>query len=147
MIRYKESPDKLQRIANKMTEKYFPGLKEASIKVILDTKKKRVKGDLRFGELKLVDDLNRFFTAQDDFKGYDFVMIIDNMLFENVVNWEDIKRVIFHELNHGGIDDKGKFKIKPHDFEGFYSEIDFNKDDPDWIERLGEDLEEMYSEE
>jgi hypothetical protein len=141
--RYEEAPDSLQKMINFMKNKKFPSIKGAKIKALLDSKPKKTKGKYRLAELRLSDEFIKFFSGILEDSPYDYVMIFDKALLGEIEN-SDKKRIIFHELNHGFKDDNDKYKIIPHDFEGFYSEIEYNKDDPEWAIRLGNQMEILH---
>ena len=147
-MRYEDAPNYVTRIVKQQIKKHFPVLQEFNVKVVLDTKGMKSKGRRIFGKLKKADDLNRFLTQSEEtaFQGYHFIMILDKVLVTTQPK-SDTKRVTFHELNHGGMDDKGKPVIIDHDFEGFYIEIDYNDDDPRWKERLSTQLAQAYGDE
>jgi hypothetical protein len=132
-----EAPRNLAVMVRKMQKQHFPMIRDAHIKVILDTKPKKNKGKYRLAELRLANDFIRFFTQQEEngFAGYDYVMVVDKALVDNTEQ-TDQRRIVYHELCHGYKDDKDNFRLIPHDFEGFYSEIKYNEDDPDWSVRL-----------
>jgi len=148
MSRYKDAEKKLKTRTNKIKKDHFPNLANVEIKVLLDTKKKMSGGKIRMAEIKPTDEMIRFLTKEQtkNLNGYDYIMIVDEKLFANFEK-QDTKRVLFHELKHCFIDDKGKCKTIPHDFEGFYDEIEYNKDDPEWKNRMTEVLIELHREE
>lgn len=141
--RYEEGPDGLQRLVNMMKSKRFPSLKNAKIKVLVDNKAKKTKGRYRLAELRLADEFIKFFSGIIEDAPYDYVMIFDKALVDEIET-KDKKRVAFHELSHGFKDENGKYKLIPHDFEGFYSEIEYNEDDPEWAIRLSNQMEILH---
>lgn len=141
--RYEVAPDNLQRMVDHMKNKRFQSIRNAKIKALLDKKPKKTKGKYRLAELRLADDWVKFFSEILEHAPYDYVMIIDKELSEYIVN-KDKKRIIFHELSHG-YNEEGKYKILPHDFEGFYAEIEYNEDDPEWHIRLSEEMDVIHS--
>lgn len=142
--RYEDAPESLQRLVDAMRNRKFPSLKDAKIKALLDTKPKKTNGKYRYAELKVADDFIKFFSELMEHSPYDYVMIFDKDLIDNIEN-KDKKRIIFHELNHGFKDDNDKYKLLPHDFEGFYAEIEYNKDDPEWNIRIGNEMEILHN--
>jgi len=148
MSRYLDADTNLRRRVSKLIKTKFPNLKGVELKVVLDKKKKKSSGKIRLAEVKLADDMIKFLTKEqsENFLGYDYIMVIDNKLYEFMEN-KDLNRVIFHELCHCYVDEKGKYKVIPHDFEGFYAEIKYNDDDPEWKQRLAETLVDLYEEE
>lgn len=143
--RYTSAPTNVQRMIDNIKSKRFTTIKHAKIKALYDTKAKKTKGKYRIGELKLADDFIKYFSEILEEIPYDYVMIFDQALMDEIQK-KDTKRVIFHELCHGFKDDNGVYKLVPHDFEGFYEELDYNKDDPDWKLRLSNKLELLHNE-
>ncbi len=146
--RYDDAPRFVKTMTKQLIKKHFPAMQNFNTKIVVDTKGMKSKGRRIFGKLKKADDLNKFLSKSEEnqFQGYHFVMILDAILVESQPK-SDTKRVVFHELNHGGMDDKGKPIIIDHDFEGFYAEIDYNQDDPKWKERLSYQLAHEYVDE
>ncbi len=84
-----------------------------SVGVVRSAKKKVVSKDkIVFGECKKVDELYKVFCP------YDFLIIIYE---ENCAGFNDkqMRILLYHELLHIGIDDKGKPYKKAHDIEEF----------------------------
>jgi len=135
--RYKDADKRIRRMVSNMIRKEFSHLNSVNIKVILDTKPKKTQGRYRLGEMKKANDMDKFLSKSEEnaFEGWHFIMILDEGLVQHAKK-EDIKRVIFHELCHAGFTDKGECTTLPHEFEGFYMELDYNQDDPQWKERM-----------
>lgn len=148
MSRYQDAKKKLRIRMEKIKKNHFPNLANVEIKVLMDTKKKKSKGTIRMAEIKPTDDMTRFLTKEQskNLNGYDYIMIVDKKLYDHF-DRSDLDRVLFHELKHCFIDENDNCKTIPHDFEGFYAEIDYNKDDPEWKNRMTEVLEELHREE
>lgn len=146
--RYESAPKSVTRLTRQMIKSHFPVMENFSTKIVLDNKGMKSKGRRIFGKLKKADDLSKFLTKAEEnaFEGYTFIMILDKKMTENISK-SDLKRVIFHELSHGGMDDNGNPTILDHDFMGFYAELDYNSDDPKWNERIGLQLAQAYGEE
>jgi len=146
--RYVNSTQTITDQLEQMINTKFPDLNSTRIKILLDTKKKSSKKKLRLAEIKTTDELNRYFSMSEEtgFEGYDFILIIDQLLALNA-EIKDLRRVLFHELCHADFDDKGKPTTIPHDFEGFYVELKYNRDDRDWGPRLTSFLNDLYESE
>jgi predicted SprT family Zn-dependent metalloprotease len=84
--------------------------------------------------------------APDD--GYDFIMYLDNKLVA-VCEETDIERVLRHELRHifFDADSRNPYKLIDHDFSDFYDEVELNKDDPNWANRLARTVSLIYEQE
>ena len=92
------------------------------------------------------NDLTRHLTIDESGSdlGYDYIVFFDKLLWNHT---EDIdrNRLMRHELRHTDISvDDSKFKIRSHTIEDFYSEVELNRDDPRWRQRLGDMLVARY---
>lgn len=143
--RYEKAPQKLERLVNNMKDKRFPSLRDARIVCVLDEKPKKSKGKYRLAEIRKADDFIKFFASLSNeiMSEINYVMVFDKKLHDTI-DKKDKMRLIFHELNHAYRDENDKFVLLPHDFEGFYSEIDYNKDDPEWAWRLANEMEILH---
>ena len=84
-----------------------------SVGVVRCSKKKVVSRDhIVFGECKKIDEIYKIYCP------YDFLIIIYE---ENCAEFseEQMRILLYHELLHIGIDDKGKPYKKAHDIEEF----------------------------
>lgn len=128
------------RLAAKLIKKYFPELNNLRYDILYDLKKRAQVGKYVLGRVKKTDDALRLFTElRDDGRHKDchVIFFFDFAVFSSI-NTQDKKRLIYHELCHvkRKEDDPESFYLIPHDFEGFYSEIEYNDDDPNWGERF-----------
>lgn len=94
-------------------------IKNSNVKIAFleSDKKKKSKGRVVFGECEKVQDKNKWGIP------YDFTIT----LFKPNITKFSIKQleiVLFHELLHVGISDKGKLSIISHDLEDFKLIID-----------------------
>lgn len=83
-----------------------------SVGFISSMKEKKNKTKIVLGECKKVTDLEKLYCP------HDFLILIYEKNCEGLTD-EQMKILIWHELNHIGIDEKGKFFVKPHDIEEF----------------------------
>lgn len=84
-----------------------------SVGFIASTIKKRVgKTKIVLGECRKVQELHSLFCP------YDFLIIIYEPNCEGLTE-DQIKILLWHELNHIGIDDEGNTFLNPHDVEEF----------------------------
>lgn len=85
-----------------------------SVGFVTSTKeKKHGRTKLVLGECKKVSEIERVFCP------YDFLIIIYEVNCAGLSS-DQMKILIWHELNHIGIDPKnGEFFVKPHDVEEF----------------------------
>lgn len=93
-----------------------PDMLDAGISVgFISSAKQKKYGRIKLvlGECRKVDELHKLFCP------YDFLIIIYDRNCEGLTD-EQMKILIWHELNHIGIDPKsGEFYVKPHDVEEF----------------------------
>lgn len=150
MIRFEDvdqyTVDMVYQVINDNPE--FISLTGAKIKVLFDQKKKMSNGKIVLGRIQKANDLIRSLTiapTNDLENGYDYILYLDFAVWESIDD-QDKKRIIYHELNHCSVDfDKqNPYGIKDHEINGFYSEIEYNKDDTRWLERLSTVAESIY---
>jgi len=148
-LRFEPAPQTVYDLLDKVRKDVqFHQLVSANILALMDTKKRTVSGKLAAASLAKTNDVERFLSIDDAAvaDGYDYIMRLDSMLW-NIIEDPDRIRIIRHELCHAlvDVDADNPFKIQPHDVEDFYSEIEFNKDDPRWMLRIGAILEAIYN--
>ena len=94
-------------------------IKNSNVKIAFleSDKKKKSKGRVVFGECEKVQDKNKWGIP------YDFTI---TLFKPNIAKFsiKQLEIVLFHELLHVGISDKGKLSIIPHDLEDFKLIID-----------------------
>lgn len=148
MSRYLSAPQDVSDKLNEIREEHFPELVNCHIMVLMDTKKRKSKGRYVFASIKKMSDCERFLSA-DNFvtEGYDYLMVIDNNMWQNISD-EDKIRLVFHELCHIFIDNEAKnpYKTVDHDITGFKKEFDTFSDIMETWERLSEISESIYEE-
>ena len=84
-----------------------------SVGILSSTKEKKVgRTKLVLGECKKVSPMYRVFCP------YDFIIIIYDANCAGMTD-EQMKILLWHELEHIGIDGNGELYVKPHDFEDF----------------------------
>ena len=97
--------------------------------------------------IELASEKIKFFSKDNvAVEGYDYILIVDRKVWE-LANAKDKERLIAHEFKHVFIDDKGGCKIMGHEIEDFYSEIEHNKDDPEWARKLATIALDVYDQE
>lgn len=103
-------------LAEQIIKDKRPDILDAGISVGFissDKQKKHGRIKLVLGECKKIDELHKLFCP------YDFLIIIYDRNCEGLTD-EQMKILLWHELNHIGIDPKtGDFFVKPHDVEEF----------------------------
>lgn len=118
-------------LSNDIIRDKRPDILAAGISVgFLSCSKEKRKGrdHLVYGECKKVNGWELVFCP------FDFLIIIYDMNCEGFTD-EQIKVLIWHELNHIGIDDRGNHYVKPHDVEDFRNIID--ECGIDWAKKEG----------
>jgi len=144
-MRYEEVDSETQSFIDNVKTQ-FPHLSSATIKSLFSNKKKLSGGKITLAWIQKTNDLTKLLSADNIItQGYDYIMFIDSNVWENIED-KDRERLIRHELCHCEVDleSNNPYKIKDHEITDFYSEIEFNKDDPRWTERLGEIALSVY---
>jgi hypothetical protein len=101
--------------AEQIIKDKIPDILDAGISVgFISSAKQKKHGRIKLvlGECKKVDELHKLFCP------YDFLIIIYDRNCEGLTD-EQMQILIWHELEHIGIDDNGEFFVKPHDVEEF----------------------------
>jgi len=148
-MKYAEVPEIIDTLFDKIKKEYFPYLANAKILFLISKKKMMKKGRIVLGKIVKPTDLVRYLSrneAPDD--GYDYILYLDNKLVHHCEE-TDIERVLRHELRHifYNSDSKYPFKLIDHDFSDFYDEVDLNKDDPNWANRVSRTVSLIYEQE
>lgn len=147
MNRYEECSENLVEVFMDVMEKRFPSYQNLKFKVIFDTKKRIKAGKLVLASLELASEKLKFFSKDNiAVEGYDYILIADKKAWE-LASPEDRSRLIAHEFKHVFIDEKGGCKLIGHEIEDFYSEIEANKDDPEWARKLATLTVDVYEQE
>lgn len=147
MNRYVDCTENLVEVFLKVVEKRFPAYADLKIKLLFDTKKRIRSGTLVLASIETANDKIKFFSKDNiAVDGYDYIIIVDLKSWE-IANSTDKERLISHELSHIEIDDKGVLKLCGHEIEDFYSEVDYNKDNPTWKRDLATITTALYDQE
>lgn len=147
MHRYEEADDSLVEVFLEVVEKTFAKYGNLKFKLIYDLKKRISKGQLILASIELPSPKVKFFS-QDEIatEGYDYIVTIDMKAWQ-LADPATKQRVIRHELRHVFVDEKGMPKLIGHEIEDFYSEIELNKDDPEWRRTLVTLTHDVYEQE
>jgi hypothetical protein len=142
MSRFEDVTQEVDDFVKTVRKEYFRELASANIKILYDTKKRNSGGKMVLGRMQKTNDLLRHLTVEDsnDTEGYDYIMYLDKAVFENVED-EDKVRLIRHEFQHCEVDmdaNSNPYKLRGHELEDFYDEIELNRDDARWAERCVE---------
>ena len=142
VIRYMDDDGSIKEVFEEVRKKYFKNL-TAKIKFMFDTKKKSSSGKLVLARCKLANEMLRYLTQDEIEEGYDYFIIVDKTAWD-IAEEDDKIRLLRHELRHIYIDEKGNYKLAPHDIEDFLIEIELNKDKPDWRNNLATMVDIVY---
>lgn len=146
MSRYTEAPQEVVDLMNRVIEEHFSELVNCYIKILLDNKKRKSKGQYSVASIKKTNEKEKYLSADDFYpQGYDFLMIIDENIFHNISE-DDKLKIIFHNLSHILYDPEAKdpYKIQDHDFVGFKKETETFPDIFDTWDRLQEIADSVY---
>jgi hypothetical protein len=147
-IRYEEAPEWVIALLEKVRERYFPELRNAKIKLLFDTKKRRSGAQMVLGRIMKTNDLLRHLTKNEveAMEGCDYIITLDKLCWDNISD-TDRTRILRHELRHTYVDldsVNNPYKLQNHSILDFYEEVDLNKDDPRWRERVASLVESIY---
>jgi hypothetical protein len=147
-LRYEEVSDEVMTMMREIKSQYFPELKNAQIKVLFDLRKRKSGGMMVLGRITRTNDLLRHLTIDEagTVEGYDYIITLDKLCWDNITK-ADKERLIRHELRHTVFDleaETNPYKLQDHTISDFYEEIEYNKDDPRWRERLSTLVNDIY---
>ena len=148
-MKYEAVPETVEELYEKIKKEHFPYLANAKILFLLSKKKMMTKGRIVLGKIVKPSALVKYLSrneAPDD--GYDYILYLDSKLITHCEE-SDIERVLRHELRHifYDSDSKNPFKLIDHDFTDFYDEVELNKDDPNWANRVARTVSLIYEQE
>lgn len=139
MGRYYEADDTAKNLMEDLLEERFEGFKHANIKVIMDRKFKidKLSNRVTFASIKTTNDVEKYLTINHPIRvyGYDYFIFINELVWE-LASVENKKRIMSHELRHMVIDNQGNYKVRRHEVEDFFAELELNSDDPKWGSKL-----------
>jgi len=123
----------------------FPELEAAIFIVLFDNKKRKSGGRYVIGRIKKTNDELKALSMDNDGVMPDYILFLDKSVFDALED-RDKERVLFHELCHTEVvvDSDNQYRIKDHEIQSFYSEIDYNSDDTRWAERVSTIAESVY---
>jgi hypothetical protein len=149
-MKYESVPGNIYEIYEKIKAQHFPYLANAKILFLLNKNKMMRKGAVVLGKIMkpsaLVKYLSRDEAPED---GYDYILLLDSRLVYHC-DEKDIERVLRHELRHIFYDsdsNKNPYKMIDHDFSDFYDEVELNKDEPQWAQRVSRTISLIYQQE
>ena len=147
-LRYEEVNEDVLSLLREVRGEYFPELKNAKIKALFDIKKRKSGGMLVLARIMKTNDLLRHLTIDEAeaIEGYVYIIALDKTCWENIIR-DDKVRILRHELRHAYFDiesEDNPYRLQNHSISDFYEEVEFNKDDPRWRERLAAVVEDIY---
>ncbi len=150
-LRYDEVDDHTTDLLKEVRSKDFPELVNAKIKVLFDLRKRKSGGMVVLARIIKSNDLIRHLTRDgaDYYNGYDYIITLDKKCWENITDLDRVK-ILRHELRHTFFDiesDDNPYKLLNHSVSDFYEEVDLNKNDPRWRERVATLTEDIYEQE
>lgn len=146
MSRFEDAGDDVLGFVIDVQQEKFPWLNAAVIRILYDTKKRRSGSRLVFAKIKKTSDDIKTLAADDNGVSPDYILYLDKNVWAAISD-EDKKRIVYHELCHcvvGNDTVPVQYKIQDHEIQTFYDEIEFNKDDPRWLERVSAIGEHIY---
>jgi hypothetical protein len=147
-LRYEEVTDDVTRILKEVQTKHFPELKNAKIITLFDLKKRTSGGRVVLGRIMKTNDLLRHLTKDEAIAidGVDYIVTLDKQGWD-AIQEEDRIRVLRHELRHTYYDiesEDNPYRLLDHSITDFYEEVELNKDDPRWRERVATVVSDIY---
>jgi hypothetical protein len=148
MSRYEDAPEHVRDLLDQVQTTWFPNLARAKFKVLFDLKGRKSKGHHILARIQATNEIMRHLSreeARSDL-GFDYILYLDKAVWESVEDKDRI-RILRHELRHCFYDLetlKTPYKLVGHDIEDFLSEVELNKDDPRWRERVAAVASSIY---
>ncbi|MGD0230641.1 MAG: putative metallopeptidase [Syntrophorhabdales bacterium] len=147
-LRYEEVTEEVQRMLHEVEAKYFPELRNAKIITLFDVKKRTSGGRVVLGRIMKTNDLLRHLTKDEAVavEGFDYIITLDKEAWGAITDADRI-RVLRHELRHTYYDiesESNPYRLLDHSISDFYEEVELNKDDPRWRERVATVVEDIY---
>ncbi|MEN6617206.1 MAG: putative metallopeptidase [Syntrophorhabdus sp.] len=150
-IRYDEVNDHVLDLLKEVRSQDFPELVNAKIKALFDLKKRKSGGLVVLARIMKTNDLMRHLTRNipDLHEGYDYIITLDKKCWDNITDLDRVK-ILRHELRHTFFDiesEDNPYKLVNHSVSDFYEEVELNKVDPRWRERVATLTEDIYEQE
>ncbi len=136
-------------LLDKVIQQGFPELQIARFLIYMDTKKRKSKGKYIIARIKKNNEEMRIATMDDSGLEYHYSIFLDNYVWQNLDEKDQIRtlrRLLAQcDIDHDNTNDP--YKMKDFEVQDFYSEIEFNKDDNRWLERVNLTAESLYDDE
>ncbi len=150
-LRYEEASKEVAKLLHNVIADHFGELKNAKIVALFDLKKRTSGGHIVLGRIMKTNHLIRHLTKDEagSAEGYDYIITIDKKGWD-ALDDQDKVRLLRHELRHTYYDidaEENPYKLIDHTVNDFYEEIELNKDDPKWRQRVATLVADMYEQE
>lgn len=147
-LRYEEVTEDVRKMLDEVQTKYFPELRNAKIIMLFDLKKRQAGGRVVLGRIMKTNDLLRHLTKDEAVavEGYDYIVALDRLGWDAITEQDRI-RLLRHELRHTYYDiesEANPYRLIDHSVSDFYEEVEMNKDDPRWRERVATLVHDIY---
>lgn len=147
-LRYEDVTDDVMDMLKEIRNSYFPELKNAKIKMLFDLKKRRSGGMIVLARIVKTNDLLRHLTMDqmEAVEGYDYIITLDKLCWRSIAD-EDRERILRHELRHTYFDidaENTPYRLQNHTIADFYEEVENNKADPRWRDRIARLVADIY---
>ena len=145
--RFEDADEATVNMVRTVVQDDFPQLLNANFSIVFDNKKRMKGGAYTLGRMKKTNETERLLSATNVMEdGFDYILFLDRVVFTAAEDSDKI-RLIRHELQHCQVDmEKDQpYLLRDHEVTDFYEEIEHNKDDPRWGERLAVMAESIYS--
>src|SRR6056297_451130 len=146
MSKFEDVPENVEQMMDDIIKDSFPTLLNAKIKMLFLMNKKTSGGHMVLGTMNKATPRENYLTSTDTGDdGVNYIMMLDGNVFPSL-DVEDQKRLIRHELNHAYIDLEAKdpYKVIGHEIENFFKEVEYNKDEPRWKDRVFSIADQIY---
>ncbi len=134
-------------MVDKVIKDAFPELVAARFLMFFDNKKRKTKGKYVIGRIKKLNEEQRIMTMDENGGEYHYTIFLDKFIWDNLTEPDQIKilrRLMCQcDIDHEGDD---PYKMQDYEVQDFYSEIQYNHDDPRWLERVELIAENLYEE-
>ena len=143
--RFEDVTNVEQNLLDEVIKEGFPSLINARFLFFFDNKKRKSKGKYVIGRIKKLNEEQRAMTIDNNGIEYNYAIFLDKYVWQNLDD-KDKTRMIRRLLCHCELDLEANdpYKIQDPEISDWYSEIEYNKDDPRWMERVGLIAENLY---
>jgi len=148
-IRYETMDTQTENFIKSTINSFFPDLRNAVFELVCDTKKRKSGGRSVISKIEKPNEVLRFVSSNEENpEGIDYVLMLDKNVW-NELSDNDKTRVVRHVLQHTDVDFEKEmpYGLRKPEVSTFYSEIEYNKDDPEWMERLETIADSLYTRE